>query len=160
MFYDARNNHSFCRWWRTHIYHYQSRSCVIVHAETSEHLESAADNERLWVLSLTLIEILLPSIPWHQFIQNEVKRIWKYGLPPDICVLRNCIMFIYKLVTLDQQEYYTCWSWKENGYDRSNQESQKVNRVRKRICPKEQEKENDNGKYLLVSLHRVCRHRE
>ena len=42
--------------------------------------QSAADNARLSVFLLTLIEILLPSSPRHQFIYNEVRRISKYGL--------------------------------------------------------------------------------
>jgi len=36
--------------------------------------------KRLRVFSLTLIEILLPSSPGHQFIHNEVRRISKYYL--------------------------------------------------------------------------------
>jgi len=36
--------------------------------------------KRLRVFSLTLIEILLPFSPGHQFIHNEVKRISKYDL--------------------------------------------------------------------------------
>ena len=46
----------------------------------SKQQQSVADNERLWVVSLTLIEILLPSAARHQFIHNEVKRIPKYDL--------------------------------------------------------------------------------
>ena len=40
----------------------------------SKEQQSAADNERLCVFSLTLTEILLPSSPRHQFIHNEDKR--------------------------------------------------------------------------------------
>jgi len=46
----------------------------------SKQQKSAPDTKRLWGFSLTLIVILLPSSPLHQFFHNEVTRISEYDL--------------------------------------------------------------------------------
>ena len=66
--------------WRHHFMSQSGRQrdicCLVIFCQQ----QSAVDNARLSVLSLTLTEILLSSRPRHQFIPNHVNRTSKYGL--------------------------------------------------------------------------------
>ena len=56
---------------------------IIIHRRqetASKQQQSVAGDGRLWVSSLTLTEILLPSSPRRQYIHSEVERISKYDL--------------------------------------------------------------------------------